>query len=311
MLTLLLAFVADLFIGDPVYPFHPVRLMGRAIEWGEDFFRRLIPNEKVGGAVLALSLPALIFFLMQGILLALGKIHFILFWAANVLGIYFSVSIHDLNKEGIRIYRDLKERNLPQARLNVARIVGRDTQDLSEEEVVRAAVEAIAENTVDGIVAPLFYAALGGAPLALAYKAVNTLDSMIGYKNDRYRDFGFFAAKQDEVVNWFPALLAYGAIAMAALGLRKRFKKALQVGWRDGVAAFRGISAIAEATFAGSMGLRFGGRSHYQNQIIDVPYMGIAERSFQMEAIPESLRLMFVSSWITLILCLTIRAVIG
>jgi len=204
-IAIIFAFLTDLAFGDPVWRFHPVRLMGLGIEKAEGFLRRTIRNEKIGGAMLALALPVIVFGLTWGLIFLLGQVHYLLAWFASMVGIYFSLSIHDLGKEGARIYGDLVGHNLKQAQKSLARIVGRDTQNLNAQETIRACVETIAESTVDGIIAPLFYAALGGAPLALAYKAVNTLDSMIGYKNQRYIDFGFVAAKQDDLFNWIPA----------------------------------------------------------------------------------------------------------
>ena len=194
-MPLLVAFLADLCVGDPVYWYHPARIMGKIIEQGEKFLRRYIYAEKLAGALLAVSFPILVFCFMWGLLFWVGKINFILAQIINILGIYTSISIHDLKKEAKQIFLDLGNKNLDKARSDLARIVGRDTAHLDEQEIVRATVETVAESTVDGIVAPLFYAALGGAPLALAYKAINTLDSMIGHMNERYRDFGFVAAE--------------------------------------------------------------------------------------------------------------------
>lgn len=304
---LVLAFLADLLVGDPEYRFHPVRLMGRAIEWGETFLRKSVHHEKIAGGILAIALPVLVYVLVWWVIFLAGKLHFLFAGALIVFGVYSAISVRDLRKEGLRVYKDLEQNNLQKARCDVARIVGRDTHDLSEKEIVRASVETIAESTMDGIVAPLFYAVLGGAPLALAYKAVNTLDSMIGYRSARYLDFGFIAAKQDEFLNWIPARLSYGVIALASFLVTGRVKEALSVGWRYGVAASYGNSAIPEATFAGTLGMRLGGRSSYEGRMVDAPFLGHAQKDMSVEDIRESVRLMLVASWLSLLGCVIFK----
>ena len=300
MLGLIVAFILDLVIGDPVYAWHPVRLMGRAIEQAESFLRRHIVSKKFGGAVLALSFPCLVFLLAGGMIFFLGKIHWLLGWSVNALGIYMALSVSDLHKEGTEIYRDLVKGDIPKARSDLARIVGRDTRELDQTGILRASIETVAESIVDGIIAPLFYAALAGAPLALAYKAVNTLDSMIGHLDERYRDFGFVAAKQDELWNWIPARISYGAIALAAFFMTGRFRQALVTGWKDGVVACSGSSDIPEATAAGSLGLQLGGVNFYAGRKVEKPFLGMMEKSFEVEDLQKMLELMMMASWVSL-----------
>jgi len=310
MFALLLAFIADLFIGDPVYPYHPARLMGRGIEWGESFLRKTLRDERLGGTLLALCFPAFVFCLVWSFIFILTKIHFVLGWVAACFGIYSSISVHDLRKEAVRIYKDLKENNLEAARQDVARIVGRETAHLNEGEIARACIESVAENSVDGIVAPLFYAALGGAPLALAYKAVNTLDSMIGHNNERYRIFGFFAAKQDDLINWLPARLSYGLIGLASVFVTPpRAKEAFQVGWPYAMTPSYGNSPIPEATFAGALGVRLGGENLYHGKIMQTPLLGTPLEPLRAETIPKALGLMMAMAWTTLFFCLMISGI--
>lgn len=306
-MTLTFAFLLDLLVGDPIYRFHPVRLMGRIIAQGESFFRRLIPDEKIAGAILAVMLPASTFFLVWLLIFFLGKVHFLLGWGASLFGIYSAISVRDLQKEGIQICKDLEDKDLERARRNLARIVGRDTHRLNEKEILRASIETIAESTMDGIVAPLFYAALGGAPLALAYKAVNTLDSMIGHLNERYRKFGFVAAKQDELWNWIPARLSYFAIVLASLFIKVRFKEALFVGWRDGIITSHGNGAVPESAFAGALGLRLGGIDFYEGRGVSKPFLGFRQKKFDTNDLLISLRLMLVASWVTLIVAVILN----
>jgi len=308
-MTLALAFLADLIIGDPVYPCHPARLIGIMIEKGEVFLRHHFTNQKFAGMLLSLGLPLCIFIVVSFILYLLGTIHILLAMVFNVFGIYSALSIKDLQKEGMRVYQDLSQNNIEQARKSVARIVGRDTAHLNEQEITRAAVETIAESSVDGIIAPLFYAALGGAPLALAYKTINTLDSMIGHMSPRYRDFGFISAKQDDIFNWIPARLSYLIISIATLFTKHNTRKAFQTGWKDGVIAGYGNSAIPEATFAGALGVQLGGENQYQERTVKKTHLGLPNRKLDSKIILESLHLMMLSSWGILVFCLVIKGV--
>jgi len=297
-----MAFLVDLWLGDPEYRFHPVRLIGKGIERGELFLRRYVPQEKLAGMVLAVFFPLAIFGLVWILLFFAGKVHSILAMVVNILGIYTAISVHDLKKESKRIWRDLERKDLSQARGSLARIVGRDTRHLDEKEIVRATVETVAESTVDGIAAPLFYAALGGAPLALAYKAVNTLDSMIGHRNDRYRHFGYAAAKQDTLLNWIPARLAYGSIALASFFIGGKVQKAFSIGWKDGILSGEN-SFIPEATFAGTLRVQLGGWNSYEGRVVEKPFLGTSERPLDRRVILESIRLMTVAAWVTLWVC--------
>ncbi|OGW84956.1 MAG: cobalamin biosynthesis protein CobD [Omnitrophica bacterium RIFCSPHIGHO2_02_FULL_46_11] len=306
-----LAFLLDLWLGDPIYAFHPVRMMGHAIEHGEGFLRGIITHEKMAGAILSICIPTAVFLLAWSFILWLGSIHFFLVWAAQIFGIYSALSIHDLRKEGLNISQALKKNDLCQARKNLSRIVGRDTETLDQKEILRASIETIAESTVDGIIAPLFYAVIGGAPLALAYKAVNTLDSMIGHLNERYRDFGFFAAKQDELWNWIPARLSYFAIVLASFFAGGQTQQALRTGWQDGVMAGHGNSAIPEAAFAGALGLQLGGPSVYEGRFVEKPFLGSYTKNFDGGDLLGSIRLMLVASWISLLGMLLLKYGLG
>lgn len=304
MTGIFLAFIVDLFIGDPVYAFHPVRVMGKTIQWSESVLRKLIKNNYISGFMLAVMFPAGIFVLASCILYLSAKIHVGLAWVVNMLGIYAAVSIHDLRKEAVQIYHDLQKDDLACARKNLSRIVGRDTGSLNDKEITRATVETVAESTVDGIVSPLFYACLGGAPLALAYKAVNTLDSMVGHLNERYKEFGYFPAKMDDIANWLPARLSYTFICIATLLTKFNLKSALMSGAQE-VKIVNSISTLPEATFAGALQIRLGGVNVYQGRRNRKPYLGNEERPMKPLLILESIRLMICSSWVTLIFCLT------
>lgn len=306
MIKLLLAFLLDLWIGDPVYAWHPVRIMGKAIEWSERILRNIIKNNYISGIFLAVIFPLVVFVTVYFTIYICFKIHPWLALTVNLLGIYTAISIHDLRKEAIQIHSDLQNKDLILARRDLARIVGRDTNNLDEKGITRATIETVAESTVDGVVSPLFYAALGGAPLALAYKAINTLDSIVGHKNDRYKEFGCFSAKIDDVLNWIPARLSYGFICIATLFTRFDLKSALIAGGRE-VKHFNNISNLPEATFAGALQVQLGGVNSYHGRLEKKTLLGVEERSIKPNLIPESLKLMVCSSWVALIFCLTIN----
>jgi len=305
MIAIFLAFIADLWIGDPVYALHPVRLMGKGIEHGENFLRRRIKNNYVGGLWLAVVFPLIVWGVVAGIIYGCYRIHFALAFIVNLFGIYTAISIHDLRKKAMGVHKDLKQENIVKARDDLSRIVGRDTANLDEEEITRATVETVAESTVDGIIAPLFYAALGGAPLALAYKAVNTLDSMIGHRNERYREFGYFAAKIDDGVNWLPARFSYILICLGTVLTRFHVRTAFLTGAQE-LKIISSISHLPEATFAGALQIRLGGINVYDGQINKKRSFGKEGKSFEPKLILDSIRLMLGSAWVTLVFCLMI-----
>ena len=216
---IVIAFALDAIFGDPYCIPHPICLIGKLISKGEKALRKCFygseKKEYIGGMLLSVGVVLISFVVPAVILWGLGKIH----WSLSVLlQIWFCFQIFaakSLKKESMKVYTALKARNLPEARKYLSYIVGRDTTALSEEAVAKAAVETVAENTSDGVIAPLFFMAIGGAPLAFAYKAVNTLDSMIGYKNEKYLYFGRFAARLDDICNYVPARIS-GVLMIAA-----------------------------------------------------------------------------------------------
>ena len=215
-----LSFVLDLLLGDPEKLLHPVVIMGKAISRLEKILRAGFPKtprgERAAGFVLALLLPVGTLAVTSVALWAVGLIHPVLRFALGVFWGWQALALKGLNTESKRVYTALTTGTIEDARKAVSRIVGRDTQRLDEAGVTRAAVETVAENFSDGVLAPLFYLLLGGAPLALCYKAINTMDSMIGYKNERYLSFGRCAAKLDDAANWLPARLSALLLVLAS-----------------------------------------------------------------------------------------------
>ena len=220
--AVLCGFFMDLCLGDPDWMPHPVIYMGKAISALEKFLRRKFPDTQKGllmaGAALAAILPLGSFLIAAAAIYLAGLVHPVLAFLLETLWCWQALAVKGLYTESMRVKKKLEEQDLPGARSAVARIVGRDTQNLDAAGVAKAAIETVAENFSDGVAAPLFYLVIGGAPLGLCYKAINTMDSMLGYKNEKYLYFGRCAAKQDDVANWQPSRLA-GLLWVAAAAL--------------------------------------------------------------------------------------------
>ncbi len=290
------AFILDLLIGDPEGWPHPIRWMGRAIKRFEPEFRQLSPNPGWAGTLFALSLTTGTFLLAWLLIFSAGSIHPVAGIAAEVILLFYCISVRSLEKAALGVLAALREEGLPQGRAAVAMIVGRETAGLDEPEVARAAVETVAENLVDGVLSPLFYALLGGAPLALAFKMANTLDSMVGYKNEKYRYFGRAAARIDDVANYLPARLSVLFIAAAAQLMGKSGKSALRTGFRDGRKHTSPNAGFPEAAFAGALGVRLGGAGTYHGRKIEKPYLGEEYDIVGLNDIRSACRLMVVTS---------------
>jgi len=267
MKEIIAAYFLDLIIGDPHWIPHPVRIIGKVIKYLERVLRKNNQGqqaEKIKGIILTVITVGLSYFIIYFLIYIARIISPGLKFAFSSFFIFTTLSTKNLGEEAFSVYRALEEDNLELARERVSRIVGRDTSDLDEEEIVRATIETIAENTVDGIISPLFYAVLGGAPLAMAYKAVNTLDSMVGYKNEKYLYFGWFSAKLDDLVNYLPARISVLLIPVASLIVRQRGLMALRAIFRDGKESPSPNAGIPQAGFAGSLGIQLGGVNFYQ-----------------------------------------------
>ncbi|MBI4115992.1 MAG: cobalamin biosynthesis protein CobD [Candidatus Omnitrophica bacterium] len=304
MFEIFIAFLLDIILGDPPYSWHPIRVIGRLIEKSELWLRSKITNERIGGGVQALSVPLLAFITVWAIGELAFRIHPLLRSAVNVYFLYSALAIKDLELHAHRVYTALRNRKPEAARDSLSKMVGRDTQSLNEREVIRATVETVAESYLDGVLSPLFFAAIGGAPLAIAYKAINTLDSMVGHKTPRYKEFGFFAAKLDELVNWIPARISWFLIGLGALFVNGRVGETWHTGEQEANASNVSNSVFPEAAFAGAIGVELGGINYYNGQARETPKIGYPARLLEKEDILVASRLMKASSWIALIVAL-------
>ena len=309
-LILPIAFAMDWFFGDPRWRYHPIRIMGKAIEILEPLFRALTKNQVVAGGLFAFSLIAITF--------CTALILTRLFWAVSPLAgfmvetilIYFCISAKDLEKSAMGVYRLLAGNNIEKAREELAMIVGRDTGQLSEEAVSRACVETVAENLVDGVIAPLFFAAIGGAPLALAYKMTNTLDSMVGYKNEKYLLFGKVSARIDDVANYIPARLAIPFIALAAGILTGNGSRAYYTAKTEGRNHSSPNAGYSEAAFAGAFAIKLGGPNYYHGTLVEKPYIGAGFGKVSPIHIKKSCDLMMLSSFFSLVFLWMVNGVV-
>lgn len=294
------AYGLDLLLGDPNGLPHPVRWMGAAIAWAEPRFRALSLDLRLSGALMASGLVMLSWAMAALLLAVVEHIDPAAGAAIEVLILYFCISTRSLASESEAVYRALFSGPLKRARKQLARIVGRDTADLSREQISRATVETVAENLVDGVVAPLFFALIGGAPLAAAYRMVNTLDAMIGYRDERYRRFGSFAARLDDVANWLPARISVVLIAAGAQILSGRGRPALYTAVREGRRHTSPNAGFAEAAFAGALAVKLGGTSRYGGKTVVKPLLGQRYGRVRAGDIRKARDLMVLSSLLTL-----------
>ena len=315
VLAALCGFLMDLALGDPAWMPHPVVGMGKCIAALERGLRRAFPKtprgELAAGAVLAALLPLGTLGLAAGALWLCGLAHPALRFALEAVWCWQALAMRGLRDESRNVYRALTGGTLEQARAAVARIVGRDTEALTREGVIRAAVETVAENASDGVIAPLFYMMLGGAPLALTYKAVNTMDSMVGYKNERYLHFGRAAAKLDDAANYLPSRIAALLWVAAAALTGNDAKGAWRIWRRDRRNHASPNSAQTESACAGALGVQLAGPATYFGEYYDKPTIGDAARAIEPKDILRANRMMRVASVLGLIAATGIRLMIG
>lgn len=304
------AYFMDLLLGDPRWFPHPVRGIGFFAEKLEPPLRRFIKNQRAAGMVFALGIIGGVYAACFMILRFANHLHAWMGVILSVVLIYTSLATKDLKIQSRRVCEALEKGKLAEARKNLSFIVGRDTENLGEKEITRATVETIAENIPDGIIAPLFYAFLGGAPAALAYKAASTLDSMVGYKNETYREFGWASAKIDDGLNFIPARLSAFllplASGMAGLDMIGSFKMAL----RDGGKNPSPNSGIPEAAMAGALGVRLGGVNYYHGMPAQKPFIGDEKQALALEHIRAGIRVAYVASFLSLLLGLVVTIIV-
>lgn len=309
MIPLALGFLLDQLLGDPPAWPHPVRWVGRLITALEPPLRKL--PEYLGGVVLLLLVAGATGGAAWGVLALSDLWHPWARQAAATVLVYCGLAARGLADEANAVLPPCEKGDWPEARRRLARVVGRDTEELPPADIYRACVETVAENTTDAVVAPLLYAALFGPTGLWAYKAVSTLDSMVGYRNERYLRFGWASARADDVLNFVPARLTWLLMALAAVLTGQRGAAALRVGWRDGRKHPSPNSAWAEATMAGALGVRLGGPGSYQGVPSFKPLLGDGPDAPDAAAVSRAIRVMRVTGWLALVLACVCGALVA
>ncbi|PWW06502.1 adenosylcobinamide-phosphate synthase [Paenibacillus cellulosilyticus] len=302
------AVIVDLIVGDPKWPTHPVIRMGQWIKWLEKQLRRGVHADakpsvlRIRGIILTGATVLLAWLAMTLIVLAADAIHRWLGYAVSVWFVSTTIAVKGLKDAAMLVYRPLSAGNLPEARKYVGYIVSRDTEHIDEPDAARAAVETVAENTVDAFLSPLLFAIIGGAPLAMAYRAANTLDSMVGYKNEKYRYFGWCSARLDDVLNYVPARLSALLMPLSALllpGMSGR--RSIQAVWKFAKKHPSPNSGIPESAAAGALGIELGGINRYFGQDSERARLGWPLRPLAAGDILQTVKLLYITTLLVLI----------
>ncbi len=306
LISNILGFVLDLCFGDPPFLMHPVVLIGKGISRLEKSLRKWFPSdpqgERFAGAVLAVLIPVLSMCISGGILYFIRRINFWLWLILHTFWAYQILAARCLEQESQKVYHAVSAKDLQKSRNQIAMLVGRETKDLNLEEIIKACVETVAENTSDGVTAPLFYLMLGGVPLGFWYKAVNTLDSMVGYRNEKYQYFGTSSAKQDDLANLIPSRICALLMILSAAILHMNFKSAWRIFKRDRGNHLSPNSGQTEAVIAGILGIQLGGAHVYFGQVIEKPTIGDKIRPAEPEDILRTNKLMMMTAFLSMIL---------
>lgn len=304
ILVMVIAYLLDLIIGDPYSFPHPVRFIGNLIRFTEGKIRIIFKSKKqlkIGGFLLwtiTVGFTALVTNLILN-LLCINNIFYVII--ASII-LYTTLSTKCLADEAKKIYEVLKTGDIEKSRKQLSYIVGRDTTSLNENEIIRATVETVAENTVDGIISPMMYGFIGGPVIAMAYKAINTLDSMVGYKNEKYGDIGFASAKIDDIANFIPARITPFFMMIASFILGFNSKKSIKIAMRDRKNHKSPNCAYAEGAVAGALEVQLGGTNMYFGEKVYKPTIGDKDRELEAEDILRTNKIMYLTSFIALVI---------
>ena len=300
-------FLLDILLGDPAWLLHPVVVMGRGITWVEKHLRPRFPQTPRGefwaGVCLAALLPTVTLAVTATVCALAARLHPAAEFTVQTIWCWQALAMRGLAEESRNVWRQLEKNDLPAARKAVGRIVGRDTEHLTAEGVTKAAIETVAENFSDGVAAPMLYMFLGGAPLAMVYKSINTMDSMVGYKNERYLYFGRAAAKLDDAANYIPARISALCWVAAAALTGRDWRGAWHIWRRDRRRHASPNSGQTEAACAGSLGIQLNGPAWYFGQLHEKPFVGDPLRPVEPGDILRAIRMMGAGSVLLLVLC--------
>ncbi|NLI92680.1 MAG: cobalamin biosynthesis protein CobD [Peptococcaceae bacterium] len=309
--SLITGFILDLLIGDPLWLPHPIRFIGRLISVGERVLRKIScktnPSQFLCGMILTFCVAGISFVIPFLLLDWAYGINTMLGFVFEALMCYQILATKSLKTESMKVYMELQKGNLPEARKRLSWIVSRDTANLSTAQVTKGAVETVAENISDGVIAPMTFILIGGAPLGFLYKAINTLDSMTGYKNDQYLYFGKFAARLDDIVNYIPARISAYLMILAVFFTGYDLKGALRIYRRDRHNHTSPNSAHAEAVCAGALHIQLAGNNYYFGKLVEKPTIGDDTRPIEAEDIKRANKLLYATSFLGLVLGSGIR----
>jgi adenosylcobinamide-phosphate synthase len=298
--TLPLAYLLDLALGDPRGWPHPVRGIGWLVTRGETVLRRRLRSERLAGLLLVVVVLLITGLVVTGVLAATGRVAPWARAAVELLLLYWGLATRSLAGETLRVARAADREDWVAARQELAMIVGRDTETLSPEAIHRACIETVAENTTDAVVSPLCFAAIGGPVALWLFKAASTMDSMVGHRDERYLQFGWAAARLDDLVNFIPARITFLVIPLAALCTGAHPRAAWRIGWRDGRKHPSPNAGLAEAVFAGGLQVQLGGPALYQGQQVHRPWLGDPVEQPRLPLVRRAIEMMLVASLLTL-----------
>ncbi|MGL5754421.1 MAG: adenosylcobinamide-phosphate synthase CbiB [Paraclostridium sp.] len=302
--VMVIAYILDLIIGDPYSFPHPVRFIGNLIRFVETKIRNIAKTKKqlkIGGFILWIVTVGTTL-TVTSLILNIFMVSKILYMIISSVILYTTLSTKCLADEAKKIYEVLKMGDIEKSRKQLSYIVGRDTTSLNEQEIIRATVETVAENTVDGIIAPMMYGFIGGPVLAMSYKAINTLDSMVGYKNEKYGDLGFASAKIDDIANFIPARITPFFMMIASLLLGFNAKESIHIAIRDRKNHKSPNCAYSEGAVAGALEVQLGGTNMYFGKEVYKPTIGEKHRELEIEDIIRTNKIMYATSFVALII---------
>lgn len=307
-----IGFVLDAIFGDPDFKLHPIRLTGYLISFLEKVMRRIFTkNERLGGAVMVICVLIICGGVPFAILFFAYRLNYFFGIAIESVICYFMLAAKSLKQAGMSVYKPLKNGDVDGARKSVSMIVGRDTESLDDIGITKAAVETVAENTSDGVIAPLIYMAIGGGVLGCIYKAINTMDSMVGYKNERYIKFGRFAAKLDDIANYIPSRISAYLMIFASKIMGYNSRNAYRIFKRDSRNHASPNSAQTESVVAGALEIQLAGDAYYFGKLYKKPFIGDGIKPIKYDNIVDSIKLMYMTSVISAVLFVGLKVAVG
>ena len=307
---LISAYVLDLIFGDPYSFPHPVKFIGNMIARLEKFFFATLINKLLSGLITFLIVVVSTYFATFLLINISYSLNSYLGIAVEILLTYTVLSAKCLEVEAVKVQRELRAKNLENSRKSLSYIVGRDTKELDFAQIIKAVIETVAENTVDGVISPIFYLCLGGVPLAMAFKAISTLDSMIGYRNEKYEEFGKVSARADDVANFIPARLSIIFFTISAFLLRLDYKNAFLICMRDRKNHLSPNCAYSESLTAGALGIQLGGSHYYGGRLVEKQKIGDDLKKADIDDITKTVNMLRIVTFLCILVVCIINILI-